>query len=59
MPTINLTTSINAPIQICFDLSRSIELHKISTAHTREKAIDGVTRGLIGINQTVHGKQNI
>jgi ligand-binding SRPBCC domain-containing protein len=53
MPVIKLSTSIHAPIARCFDLSRSIDLHKISTAHTNEEAIDGVTSGLIGINETV------
>ena len=53
MPIIELTTNINAGIEICFDLSRSIDLHKISTAHTNETAIDGVTTGLIGVNEFV------
>lgn len=47
MPTINLTTEINAPIEICFDLSRSIDLHKHSMEHTKEEAIAGRTSGLI------------
>jgi hypothetical protein len=47
MPTINLTTEINAPIEICFDLSRSIDLHKHSMEHTGEEAIAGRTSGLI------------
>jgi ligand-binding SRPBCC domain-containing protein len=53
MPHISLTTIIEAPIEICFDLSRSIELHKISTAHTNEEAIAGVTTGLIGLDEEV------
>lgn len=53
MPKIVLTTILNAPIEICFDLSRSIDLHKISTAKTSEEAIDGVTTGLIGLNEFV------
>jgi len=53
MPTIHLTTLILAPIQRVFDLSRSINLHKISVAHTDEKAIAGVTTGLIKENETV------
>jgi hypothetical protein len=51
MPVINLHTQINAPIGIVFDLSRSIDLHKISTAHTNEEAIAGVTSGLIGMGE--------
>lgn len=53
MPKIELITKINAPIEICFDLARSVDLHKISTAHTSEEAISGVTRGLIGLNEYV------
>jgi ligand-binding SRPBCC domain-containing protein len=53
MPVIELTTVINAPIQRCFDLARSIDLHKISTAETDEQAIAGVTSGLIGKHEHV------
>ena len=53
MPAIELQTNIHADIEICFDLSRSIDLHKISTAHTNEKAIDGTTHGLINLNEFV------
>ena len=53
MPTINITTEINAPIEICFDLSRSIDLHKHSMEHTKEQAISGRTSGLINLNETV------
>lgn len=40
MPTIELTTRINAPIEIVFDLSISVDLHKLSTEQTNEEAID-------------------
>ncbi|MEL7375757.1 MAG: SRPBCC family protein [Bacteroidota bacterium] len=53
MPTIKLKTEIEAPIQRVFDLARSIDLHKISTASTREEAIAGVTSGLISGGGTV------
>ena len=53
MATIHLTTLIKAPVQRVFDLSRSINLHKVSTAHTGEKAIAGVLSGLIEINESV------
>lgn len=53
MPAIILTTKINAPARVCFDLSRSIDLHTDSMQHTREKAIAGITSGLIGLNQQV------
>lgn len=53
MPKIELITEINSTLEICFDLSRSIDLHKISTAQTKEEAIAGVTAGLINLNETV------
>lgn len=56
MPKILLETSINAPADIVFDLSRSIDLHKLSTAHTNEEAIAGKTSGLISLNESVTWK---
>ncbi|RZJ68017.1 MAG: cell division protein [Flavobacterium sp.] len=53
MPVIFLETYINAPIEEVFDLSRSIDLHKISTAHTNEEAVAGKTSGLIGMGESV------
>ena len=56
MPKIELTTIIDAPIERCFDLARSIDLHKLSTAGTDEEAIAGVMSGLIGKNEQVTWK---
>jgi ligand-binding SRPBCC domain-containing protein len=53
MSKIHLTTFIAAPAARVFDLSRSINLHKISTAGTKEEAIAGITSGLINLNETV------
>jgi len=53
MPLILLRTKIKAPKQICFDLARSIDLHKLTTAGTQEEAIDGVRSGLINLNEFV------
>ncbi len=53
MPIIQLKTEIHSNPETCFDLARSIDLHKISTAKTNETAIDGVTTGLIGLNEFV------
>lgn len=53
MPVIELLTEVNAPVKRCFDLSRSIDLHLISTKHTGEQAIAGTTSGLINLNETV------
>jgi ligand-binding SRPBCC domain-containing protein len=48
--------SVSAPIERVFDLSRSIDLHVESTSQTGEKAIAGVTSGLIELDQTVTWK---
>ncbi|MBC5864130.1 SRPBCC family protein [Flavobacterium turcicum] len=53
MTTIQLTTKINAPIEITFDLSRNIDVHQQSTSKSNETAIDGVISGLINLNETV------
>jgi ligand-binding SRPBCC domain-containing protein len=53
MPTIQLKTRIKASVQVCFDLSRSIDLHIESTRQTGETAIAGKTFGLIELNETV------
>ena len=53
MPIIELKTIIKAEENIVFDLSRSVDLHKISTQHTNEEAIAGKTSGLIGLNEWV------
>ena len=53
MPLIELTTIIHAPVERCFDLARSIDLHKLSIEGTEEEAIAGVTSGLIGKDQEV------
>jgi ligand-binding SRPBCC domain-containing protein len=53
MQTIQIQTRIAAPPDRCFLLSLNIDLHKESTAQTSERAIAGVTHGLIGPNETV------
>lgn len=53
MPTIELHTRINAPIEKVFNLSRSIDLHMESTKQTGEQAIAGRTSGLIELGETV------
>lgn len=56
MPVIKIEMVINAPIAVVFDLSRSIDLHAISTAHTGEQAVGGKTSGLISMGETVTWK---
>jgi ligand-binding SRPBCC domain-containing protein len=53
MPVIELATLIAAPVERVFDLSRSIDLHMSSTSRTGERAIAGVTSGLIGLGEEV------
>lgn len=53
---LELITEINAPQQLCFDLSRSIDAHLSSLEHTQEKAIDGVTHGFINQGERVTWK---
>ncbi len=50
---IKLSTTINAPIERCFDLARNIDLHMESTKQTGETAISGRTSGLIELGETV------
>jgi len=56
MPRIHLTTFIAAPIEIVFDLSRNVSLHKISMEHTGEEAIAGTTSGLVQKEDTITWK---
>lgn len=53
MPTIELKTFVNADIETCFDLARSIDLHILTTSKTNEKAIDGKLSGLIDSGEFV------
>ncbi len=53
MPTIHLTTFIAAPVQVVFDLSRHIGVHKQSMIKYKEEAVAGTTFGLIEKEETV------
>lgn len=53
MPTLHLSTFIAAPPERVFDLSRSIDLHVAASSPSGERAIAGVTCGLIGLGQSV------
>ncbi len=53
MPFIHLTTFIQAPAERVFDLSRSIDFHTESMQESKETAVDGVTTGLINLDETV------
>jgi len=53
MPFIRLETLIRAPAELCFDLSRDIDVHVASTDGSSERAVAGVTSGLINLGETV------
>ena len=53
MSTICLETLIAATPERCFDLSLSVDLHRLSVAHTRERPIAGVTSGVMRLGDTV------
>jgi ligand-binding SRPBCC domain-containing protein len=53
MTRVLLTTEIAAPPERCFDLSRSVTLHERSMQHTGERAVGGVTQGLLALGDTV------
>jgi ligand-binding SRPBCC domain-containing protein len=53
MPLIELSTVIVAPRERVFDLARCIDAHQDSTQGTHERAVAGVTSGLIGFGDQV------
>lgn len=53
MPRIEITTAINASVERCFDLARDIDLHVKSAAGTNDRAVSGVTSGLISLGEEV------
>ena len=56
MPTIHLTTFIAAPVEVVFDLSRHVGLHKESMSRFKEEAVAGTRFGLIEKEDTVTWK---
>lgn len=53
MPTLSIETWIDAPIERCFDLARSIDFHITSATRTQETVIAGRTSGLIELGESV------
>jgi ligand-binding SRPBCC domain-containing protein len=55
MVTLEEITVIHAPIERCFDLARSVEVHLAGNVHSGEAAVAmaGVTSGLVGMAQRV------
>ena len=55
MVTLEEITQIEAPIERCFDLARSVEVHLAGNVHFGEQAVakSGVISGLIDLHQRV------
>lgn len=53
MSRIELHTLIAAPIERCYDLSLSVELHLRSTASTGERVVAGVSSGVLRLGDHV------
>jgi ligand-binding SRPBCC domain-containing protein len=53
MAAFRVVTIIDAPIDVCFDLSRDIDFHVRSVEGTGERAVAGRTSGLIELGETV------
>ncbi len=53
MGRLRIVTDITAAADVCFDLSRSIDLHLESMAASGERAVAGVTSGLISAGEHV------
>jgi len=53
MPIIKIELTVNAPVERVFDLARCIDLHEATMLKHKEKAIGGVTKGLIRLGESV------
>lgn len=53
MPIIVVELDIVARPSVCFDLARSVEAHIASAGSSRERAVAGVTAGLLGLGDQV------
>ncbi len=53
MPIIRTQLEIDAPMELAFDLSRSIDFHAYSQNKHNEIAVSGITSGLIDLDQSV------
>ncbi len=48
-----VTTRVAAPREVVFDLSLDVDAHTASLADSGERAVGGVTTGLIGLGEEV------
>jgi ligand-binding SRPBCC domain-containing protein len=47
MPVINHQEYIKAHLEVCFDLAKNVDVHTDTNSHTNERAVGGVTSGLM------------
>lgn len=53
MPKIKLVTTVNAPVEVCFDLSLSIDFHAYCLRHTGETVVGEKTTGFLVLDEQV------
>jgi ligand-binding SRPBCC domain-containing protein len=53
MPIITAETLIHAPLELCFDFARDIEIHCLTTANTEERIVDGKSFGLLELGDVI------
>ncbi|MGG3451796.1 SRPBCC family protein [Domibacillus aminovorans] len=53
MPVIEHQQFIKAPIEVCFDLARNVDIHTQTASKTKEKVVGGVKGGLLKRGDTV------
>jgi ligand-binding SRPBCC domain-containing protein len=53
MTTIVVETRIAAPIELCFDLARDVDVHLKTSSSTGERAVAGRTSGLLDLGDIV------
>ena len=58
MPKIQHVIFIAAPIELCFDLARTVEVHAGKQLLTVQKAVGGVTAGMMEYGDSVTWETN-
>lgn len=53
MPTLTLVTQIHAPIELCFDFCRDLDVHARTLPHTRERLVGDKTGGLAEVGDVL------
>jgi hypothetical protein len=53
MSIIRVEVDINAPAAVCFDMARSVDAHIESARTTGERAVAGVTSGMLTLGDEV------